>query len=933
VADGVLGKVGDWIDAGQNILNAAGLAFAIKDLFKGDPGGLIPSSVSITVGGNGGNNGNADAVSVANTGDITTRGMESHAIFAQSIGGGGGEAQLYAKGEGAGEDVSVGIGGGGEFVVGGLGEFVIGGAGGAAGDGGTVEIKHSGKITTWGESANGIYAQSIGGGGGQAGSVAGGFSNVLAIGLGVGFGRDGGNSGNGKTVTVESNGEIVTHGSNAIGIFAQSIGGGGGIIGDVGGIAFAGSVGGNGSGGAVSVTHTGTISTFGNVAHGIFAQSAGGNSADGVSYLGAGGKVTVTLDGNITVHGANADGILAQSVGMDGVDNIDITVVSGTVQGGSGTGAAVRILNGADNTLTNHGTIMTVDSIAGTSIRGTTGNETINNYGTVTGSVDLGAGSNAFNNKVAATFNSGTTVNLGTSNTLTNAGTLSPGGKGTPLTTVLTGNFVQNSLGTFEVEVYKDGEHDKLHVNGDSASLDGTLSVIRGNGPYKDGTKYNLIKVTGIQGISGAFGHLLLPEPKPLLNFNVNQQSDVVEVEVHAPSCTTVATNRAERATANYLDKIMPTATGDLLNVLDKFQSLSLSQFGTAFSSLSPGSYDNFTGATYSSTWEYTQSLQRRMNTIHFYGMTSDYHPESKPLLLAFAGSDASLSQLFPTGESSQTQTKNGLWLNGYGQRGDQQADPGYTGFDYRISGSTAGFDHIFLDKLMVGLSLGYSRTDVDLDRQQGDGYINSLIGSLYGSYFNRNVYIQGALSYGRNWYHNHRLLTIGPIQRKAYSDHDGDLFSAYLGGGYYFNLKDWTIGPFGSLRYGYLNEEGFTEKGADSLNLKVDPHKTDSLVSELGLRVARAFKTQYGNLIPELKAAWSYDFGIDNRLITTSFEGSPGTQFSIKGQPVERSGAVVGAGLTFIHKSGFSSSIRYSGEFREKYKSHGVIGELRYTF
>jgi outer membrane autotransporter protein len=459
------------------------------------------------------------------------------------------------------------------------------------------------------------------------------------------------------------------------------------------------------------------------------------------------------------------------------------------------------------------------------------------------------------------------------------------------------------------------------------------LNVLRGPGPYKNGTTYDIIETTDAQGVSGGFSNILLPDTKPLLRFDVNQLPNAVEVEVHAPSFTTVATNRVEWTIGNYLDRIMPTATGYLSNVLGQFQSLSSSQFRTAFSSLSPDSYDNYTRATYDSAWEYTRSLQRRLNNIRAYGTATGYDPESKPLLLAFAGSDASLGQFLATDHLSQAQTKNGLWLNGYGQWGDQDPDRGFTGYDYRIYGGTLGFDHAFSDKLIAGLSLGYSQTDVDLDHHQGDGSIKTVTGSLYGSYFTRNAYVEGAVSYGRNWYNNDRLITIGSLQQEASSDHDGNYFSAYLGGGYAFNLKDWAIGPFVSLRYIYLSEESFRERGADSLGLSVDHRNTDSLISELGLRLARIFEIKYGSLIPEVSAAWSYDFDIDHRVITASFEGSPGTAFSIDGQPVEKNGAVLAAGLTFIHKSGFSTSIRYRGEFREKYRSHGVIGELRFVF
>jgi outer membrane autotransporter protein len=287
----------------------------------------------------------------------------------------------------------------------------------------------------------------------------------------------------------------------------------------------------------------------------------------------------------------------------------------------------------------------------------------------------------------------------------------------------------------------------------------------------------------------------------------------------------------------------------------------------------------------------------------------------------------------------SQIQGRNGLWFDAFGQWGDQREesrhrwDGGYVGFDYFMRGATLGFDHALTDKLFAGVNVGYSRSDIDLDHHQGSGYIKSLYGSIYGSYFHKDFYIDGALSYGKNWYDNHRLVTVGPILRKASSDHDGDLFSGYLGAGYTFDIKKWLIEPFGTLQYTYLDEESFEEKGAGGVSLQIDDRQTDSLVSELGIRLARVFKSRCGSLIPEVSAAWLHDFDIDDRVITSSFAGSPGASFSMKGQDVERNGATAGAGITFIHKSGLSTSLKYRGEFREKYTSNGVMGELRFTF
>jgi len=249
------------------------------------------------------------------------------------------------------------------------------------------------------------------------------------------------------------------------------------------------------------------------------------------------------------------------------------------------------------------------------------------------------------------------------------------------------------------------------------------------------------------------------------------------------------------------------------------------------------------------------------------------------------------------------------------------------------MRGAALGFDHRLMDKLMAGLSLGYSRSDIDLDRNQGDGDVKSLFGSLYGSYFDRNLYVDAILSYGQNWYDNRRMITIGGILRRATSDHDAHLFSGYLGGGYYFDFNPWAFGPYGSLQYIRLDEESFKERGAGAISLRVDDRQTDSLTSELGLRMVRLIKGKCGNFIPEVSLAWSHDFDIDDHVVRASFAGSPGASFSIKGQDVERNGLILETGLTFIHKSGISTSFRYKGDFREDYKSNAIMGELRFSF
>ena len=105
--------------------------------------------------------------------------------------------------------------------------FDIGGSGGAAGEGREVTVTNSGDIITLGDSATAIFAQSVGGGGGSGGDASGEVRTDLTVG---GLGSGGGDGG---MVTVEHSGTITTIGQGAMGIFAQSVGGGGGVGGDV----------------------------------------------------------------------------------------------------------------------------------------------------------------------------------------------------------------------------------------------------------------------------------------------------------------------------------------------------------------------------------------------------------------------------------------------------------------------------------------------------------------------------------------------------------------------------------------------------------------------------------------------------------------------------------------------------------------------------
>ncbi len=101
-------------------------------------------------------------------------------------------------------------------------------------------------------------------------------------------------------VTVKNDGQILTSGANAIGIFAQSVGGGGGSGGFAGGLSVGssgsiantvgGAAAGAGNGDQVTVSNTGLVRTLGANAVGVLAQSIGGGGGNGGFSLSASGS-------------------------------------------------------------------------------------------------------------------------------------------------------------------------------------------------------------------------------------------------------------------------------------------------------------------------------------------------------------------------------------------------------------------------------------------------------------------------------------------------------------------------------------------------------------------------------------------------------------------------------------------------------------------
>jgi len=889
------------------------------------PEDFIPTpsaSFSIAVGGDGGDAATGGEVTVTNEGTIQTEGHFAVGVMAQSVGGSGGVG-------GDARTIQV------ELTADPLDflpltsltsldmTMVFGGAGGTGSNGGNVTVTNgstlaAANVVTTGAFAHGIVAQSVGGGGGSGGSaMTFEFSNADIVPdipvlddisglttLEMTLQGSGGGGGDGGGVTLNSAGDVLTSGDFAMGVVAQSVAGGGGLAGfynpqgitnneivnsifntfvdTEAGLSFAGSVGGAGSAGHVIVNHTGNIETLGDGAHGLFAQSVAG--------LGSAGDVDVTFSGAISASGKDADGIYAQSGGgsgaAEGNGNAKIEIAGGTVQGGSGSGAGVQFADGATNTLTNAGVLW---ALSGLAVAGTGGDETVFNDGRVIGNVSLGTGSNGFDNRLGSQFFAGTNVDLG-GGLLSNTGEFFLGTGGAYQDTSLVGSFAQSAPGSFTARIdVNGGERDRLVISG-NAALGGELVVQRNGGYVRDDSSWEVLRAAGA---TGTFATETLPAPAPLLFFDVEYDvaptlPSSVSIRAQALPFDTYATTRVGRNTARYLESIAPVTTGGLNLAMGELQLLPLGEHDPAYIALSSETHDSYTTAALDTTKRYGENVREQMRQ----GRALQRDRYADYLISSGGGAEA----LPPVGALREFHGLQ-MWVAPLYANSNVDEEGGFTGYEADVWGTSAGVQVRLDRRSFVGFSGGYAKTRLDLDQNEGLGQVKNGYATLFGSVWGNRWYGQALLSYGHHRFEDERLTQFGSISDVAKSEHDGQSVSIALDFGLDARtIRAWNAAPYVSIEYAYLSEDAYTEHGTGSLLLTIEERDTNSVVSELGLRLSGV--RLYGLVTPDLTVGWRHDYDVDERTLGGRFVTGPVTPFSLPGRYIQQDAARLGFSL-----------------------------------
>ncbi len=273
----------------------------------------------------------------------------------------------------------------------------------------------------------------------------------------------------------------------------------------------------------------------------------------------------------------------------------------------------------------------------------------------------------------------------------------------------------------------------------------------------------------------------------------------------------------------------------------------------------------------------------------------------------------------------------SGVWLQGFGFRGDQNRRHNVDGYNADAYGFALGTDTLLNTSTRVGAAFSYGQSNID-DKGVNQGNktdIDSYQATLYGSMLMEGWYLNATLGLGKHQYDSKRLVLGNAVS----GSHDAWQYTARVDAGWPFKLSSATVTPVASLTYSRLDQDGYTETGIGALT--VGSQDTDSVRSGLGAKVLIPLNESPVRTALELRAIWHHEFANTAQETTASFAGGGGA-FTTSGVKTARDAANLGASLILSHSDKDvvqNLLLSYDAEVKDQYLSHTGRLQARFDF
>ncbi|PWR19016.1 autotransporter domain-containing protein [Zavarzinia compransoris] len=266
---------------------------------------------------------------------------------------------------------------------------------------------------------------------------------------------------------------------------------------------------------------------------------------------------------------------------------------------------------------------------------------------------------------------------------------------------------------------------------------------------------------------------------------------------------------------------------------------------------------------------------------------------------------------------------------------GTRDEGDGRQGYSYVAGGIVGGIEALLDHGFGLGLALSYDYLDTDYDGVGGGLGLHAFGATVFGTWQAGPLALRAEAAYHRDLYRGIRRNTGFSIEPEARGETAGETMSAGLESRYALALGDGiTLTPALSLRYTRVAVDGYEERGAGVLNLRMEAQDEDSLIAALVVEINRPTAWETYRVTPSLRLGLVRELLDRDRLFVSSFSSG-----QITVAPVgtgARTAALVGLGLDFAAdglRPGARLAFAYDGRLASDGQDHTVSASLRVPF
>lgn len=409
-------------------------------------------------------------------------------------------------------------------------------------------------------------------------------------------------------------------------------------------------------------------------------------------------------------------------------------------------------------------------------------------------------------------------------------GTVAPGASIGTLT--VNGNYQQDLLGIYEVEIDGTGQSDLITVGG-SASLSGTLIVYSVDGIVDLTQTYTILHADG--EVSGQFIQITsnLPGYIPVVSYG---RQDVFLNLQHV--LTMGASTHNQQTIAQHLLNIT-NPTSEESAIIDRLNALSsnpntLDEARRALDQISGEQYSNIQLTAELAGRQFLRRLFDPLRTL----LAFDPFCPTEDCCTPYQ--DGSMEYPFQKPSCSFDDTRGLFWASVGGGRTFLRHDSNASGFNADSYDINVGIQNTIYDNLTLGIAAGYQHDKINYNiGGSGNGKVGLL--GIYTLYNPQAFYLLSDIVLEGYSCTIKRSIDIDDLHYKAKGKPRVFQGTFYGEVGKRIGMERFQVMPFVGVEVDYFQSRSFKEHGANPINLLVKNRTRCAAFSRLGLHLAAA--------------------------------------------------------------------------------------------